>query len=283
MTDKQTITIEIPAPPEGWVYDGQRNVRIGELRYYVDSWSEMTYNTIYAYPCAVRKQEPRELVRFFAAVDGIAGWYGDADTSQYEVLHQWIERAVEMTTHIEIAKLREENQRLMDMLCYCPECESAPCTMQCRTIRQAKIEVLREAREQLSQDCLDVTKKYQNSNDPHERANAGWASYAHGFLRCRLDLMIKKLEGECDPELPPDCFFTEIGGWYRVRTKQFNWYYGRQSGAEEIGAGNSKEEAAKDAWRWWEKYAEPMIEEGKHNRRNWSANPLCGEKQLEGE
>lgn len=75
MTTK-TIQIEIPAPPEGWVYDGQRNVRIGELRYYVDSWSEMTYNTIYAYPCAVRKQEPRELVRFWRG-DGFAWWACD--------------------------------------------------------------------------------------------------------------------------------------------------------------------------------------------------------------
>lgn len=91
----------------------------------------------------------------------------------------------------EIAKLREENRELRARLATYEKNEGRRCA---NASRQAKIEALEEAREQLSQDCIDVTKKYQNSKDPHERVNGGWASYAHGFLRCRLDIMIEQLK-----------------------------------------------------------------------------------------
>jgi hypothetical protein len=84
-----------------------------------------------------------------------------------------------------------------------------------------------------------------------------------------------------DDNLPPTCFFTEIGGYHRVRTKEFNWYFGRGSGAEEIGAGNSKEQAIKEAWEWWNKYSEKLALEGIGERRNWSENPLMGEEDTE--
>ena len=88
--------------------------------------------------------------------------------------------------------------------------------------------------------------------------------------------------GECSDcqqkhDIPPACFFTEIGGWNRVRTKEFNWYFGRNDGAEEIGSGNTKEQAAKEALEWWDKYSATLAIEGIGQRRNWSINPLMGE------
>ena len=82
---------------------------------------------------------------------------------------------------------------------------------------------------------------------------------------------------DIEKQLPPTCFFTEIGGWHRVRTKEFNWYFGRNSGAEEIGAGNTQAEALDEAWRWWNKHASTLAVEGVGKRRNWSINPLMGE------
>lgn len=50
--------------------------------------------------------------------------------------------------------------------------------------------------------------------------------------------MVEKLN------LPDGAWFTEISGWHRVRIKT------NTSDNEEIGCGNSKEEALAEAWEW---------------------------------
>jgi len=47
-------------------------------------------------------------------------------------------------------------------------------------------------------------------------------------------------------KIPIGSWFTEIDGWYRVRIRT------EDCSNEEIGCGNSKEQAAKEAWVWWE-------------------------------
>lgn len=51
-----------------------------------------------------------------------------------------------------------------------------------------------------------------------------------------------------DVEIPVGSWFTMIGGWYRVRIKT------KSDPHKEIGCGNSQEQAAKEAWEWWEDY-----------------------------
>lgn len=70
----ETISIEIPAPPDGWVYDGMRYAETGEMYFdYMNdgSWAENGFHrkTDFMFPCAVRAQEPRELVRFYVYKD----------------------------------------------------------------------------------------------------------------------------------------------------------------------------------------------------------------------
>ena len=49
--------------------------------------------------------------------------------------------------------------------------------------------------------------------------------------------------------IPPTSWFTEIGGWYRVRIPTKNCRN------EEIGCGNDPKDAAQEAWRWYEKHS----------------------------
>ena len=62
MSEKITVTYEIPAPPEGWVYDRVRRANAkGELYYLDGDWNkwEMSGETGGIYPVAVRKQQWR--------------------------------------------------------------------------------------------------------------------------------------------------------------------------------------------------------------------------------
>ncbi len=51
-----------------------------------------------------------------------------------------------------------------------------------------------------------------------------------------------------DIEIPVGSWFSVIDGWYTVRIRTKNAFN------EEIGCGNYQEEAAKEAWEWWEKH-----------------------------
>jgi hypothetical protein len=51
------VEIEIPDPPEGWVYAGYRRAMPGEMTYpdtTSDSWEQCDEHTVYPYPVAVK-------------------------------------------------------------------------------------------------------------------------------------------------------------------------------------------------------------------------------------
>jgi len=58
-----------------------------------------------------------------------------------------------------------------------------------------------------------------------------------------------------DVDLPIGSWFAVIDGWYTVRIRTKNTHN------EEIGCGNSQEDAAKEAWEWWENYIK-LYQEG---------------------
>ena len=80
------IEIEIPDPPEGWVYAGYRRAMPGEMTYpdtTSDSWEQCDEHTVYPYPVAVKakplwKPSP-ELVALlrpgWIARDSNGGWF----------------------------------------------------------------------------------------------------------------------------------------------------------------------------------------------------------------
>jgi len=61
MSEKITVTYEIPAPPEGWEYAGVREVRKGELYFNGKGWVlwDCDLYVDAATPVAVRKQQWR--------------------------------------------------------------------------------------------------------------------------------------------------------------------------------------------------------------------------------
>ena len=61
MSEKITVTYKIPAPPDGWVYDGGRKANTGELHYMGGEWIPWDFKNDSAgiYPVAVRKQQWR--------------------------------------------------------------------------------------------------------------------------------------------------------------------------------------------------------------------------------
>jgi hypothetical protein len=61
MSEKITVTYEIPAPPDGWVYDGGRKANTGELHYMGGEWIPWDFKSDSAgiYPVAIRKQQWR--------------------------------------------------------------------------------------------------------------------------------------------------------------------------------------------------------------------------------
>lgn len=61
MTERITVTYEIPAPPEGWEYAGVREVRKGELYFNGKDWVlwDCDLYVDAATPVAVRKQQWR--------------------------------------------------------------------------------------------------------------------------------------------------------------------------------------------------------------------------------
>lgn len=62
MSEKITVTYEIPSPPEGWVYEQARKARCkGELHFNGSKWVEWDFDgeSDGTYPIAVRKQQWR--------------------------------------------------------------------------------------------------------------------------------------------------------------------------------------------------------------------------------
>jgi len=61
MSEKITVTYEIPAPPEGWVYDGGRKANAGELHYMGGEWLPWDFRNDSAgiNPVAVRERQWR--------------------------------------------------------------------------------------------------------------------------------------------------------------------------------------------------------------------------------
>ena len=94
------IEIEVPDPPEGWVFDGIRRAVAGEMALLDDGdgrWSKCEYGgTVYMYPIAVKAKplwEPSpELVAVFDPGwiardhDGRWYWYGEKPT---RLQHDW--------------------------------------------------------------------------------------------------------------------------------------------------------------------------------------------------
>lgn len=46
-----TITVEIPAPPKGWKYDGYRETKVGEMYLFDKTWSKVVYRSQETYGC----------------------------------------------------------------------------------------------------------------------------------------------------------------------------------------------------------------------------------------
>jgi len=61
MSEKITVTYEIPAPPDEWVYDGGRKANTGELHYMGGEWIPWDFKNDSAgiYPVAIREQQWR--------------------------------------------------------------------------------------------------------------------------------------------------------------------------------------------------------------------------------
>jgi len=61
MSEKITVTYEIPSPPEGWEYSGVRCAEYGEYSFIGSSWLlwDEENCTVFKYPIAVRKQQWR--------------------------------------------------------------------------------------------------------------------------------------------------------------------------------------------------------------------------------
>ena len=52
------ITVEIPAPPEGWVYDGLRNGRKGEMILHQNDWEPVEFDTQFHHHIAIKHVPP---------------------------------------------------------------------------------------------------------------------------------------------------------------------------------------------------------------------------------
>ena len=81
--ENDTITIQIPAPPKGWVFEGIRKVKHGEQLYHAGRWEVWvaTTQSTFKYPVAIpippKWTPPPEWAALFwhswLAVDGNAG------------------------------------------------------------------------------------------------------------------------------------------------------------------------------------------------------------------
>ena len=52
------ITVEIPAPPEGWVYDGLRNGRPGEMILHQNGWEIVEFDMQFRHHVAIKHVPP---------------------------------------------------------------------------------------------------------------------------------------------------------------------------------------------------------------------------------
>ena len=84
MSEKITVAYEIPAPPDGWVYDCVRKASEGEQYFNGFCWNkrDISLETNGIYPVAIRKQQWRpslELVSVlrpgWIACDSDGGWW----------------------------------------------------------------------------------------------------------------------------------------------------------------------------------------------------------------
>lgn len=80
------VTIKIPAPPEGWGYDGYRKVKPNERYWCINRWAvrePVETETFYCYPVAVKVPPPWEppqalvdvLRPGWIAMEGRKCWY----------------------------------------------------------------------------------------------------------------------------------------------------------------------------------------------------------------
>jgi hypothetical protein len=53
-----TITVEIPAPPDGWVYDGLRNGLRGEMILHQNDWEPVEFDTQFHHHIAIKHVPP---------------------------------------------------------------------------------------------------------------------------------------------------------------------------------------------------------------------------------
>jgi len=61
MSETIKVEIEIPAPPEGWVFDGYRQVKANEMYFYAGKWVEwVSAESSERYPVAIRCKRYRE-------------------------------------------------------------------------------------------------------------------------------------------------------------------------------------------------------------------------------
>ena len=88
-----------------------------------------------------------------------------------------------------------------------------------------------------------------DSTDPSKKH---WRLTADAYRHLQyklLDMAYELVQKDTDDlpagGLPPNSWFTEIGGWFRVRIPTKN------ADNEEIGCGRTKEAAALEAWAWY--------------------------------
>ena len=60
--EKIKVEIEIPKPPDGWVFDGFRKVKAGEMAFCYEDWIDCVIEEGEQYPVAIKAKQYREPV-----------------------------------------------------------------------------------------------------------------------------------------------------------------------------------------------------------------------------